>query len=214
MKNKSIVIVSILALAALFIGAVSFYKSNESASLNNLSKDGAPFVRAHAATFGDNKKNITVVEFIDPECEACAYFSPVVDALYKDYYEDIRIVVRYLDNHKNSKYAVKILESARLQNKYKEVLDVIFKTQGKWAKHGNEKPQLLWEDLKSVEGLDVAKLRKDFDTIDVNEMLKLDREDAQTLKVRGTPSFFVNGKKLEKLSGQGLFDLVEAELYK
>lgn len=214
MKNKNIVIVSIVVLAAIFIGAASFYKSNETSALQNMSQSEAPFVRPHSMILGENKKNITVVEFLDPECEACGYFHGAVKAMYKDYYEDIRLVVRYLDNHKNSKYAVKILESARKQNKYSEVLDVVFSTQGIWAQHNNERPELLWQHLPRVDGLDMKKLREDFDTINVDDMLAKDREDARTLKVRGTPSFFVNGKKLEKLSGQGLMDLVEGEIYK
>jgi len=214
MKNKGIVIGSIVALVALFIGATSFYKSNETTTLQNMSQNEAPFVRPHSMTLGENKKNITVVEFLDPECEACGYFHGAVKAMYKDYYEDIRLVVRYLDNHKNSKYVVKILEASRKQNKYSEVLDVVFSTQGIWAQHNNSRPELLWQHLPRVEGLDIQKLRADFDTIDVNKMLSQDREDARTLKVRGTPSFFVNGKKLEKLSAQGLMDLVEGEIYK
>ena len=45
-------------------------------------------------------------------------------------------------------------------------------------------------------------------------MLNLDRKDASTLGVRGTPSFFVNGKKLRELSHKALLDLVESEIYK
>ena len=214
MKNKGIVIGSILALVGLFIGATSFYNNSQSEALESMSQNEAPFVRPHSMILGENKRDITVVEFLDPECEACGYFHGAVNAMYKEYYEDIRLVVRYLDNHKNSKYAVKILESARKQDKYKEVLDIIFATQGIWAQHGNPRPELIWQHLPRVEGLDIQKLRADFDTINVDSMLSQDRSDAAKLKVRGTPSFFVNGKKLEKLSAQGLMDLVESEIYK
>lgn len=214
MKNKSIVVISLLVLVGLFIGALSFYKSNESSKLEKFASSGEPFVRPHSPTFGDNKKNVTVVEFLDPECEACGYFHGPVKAMFKEYYQDIKLVVRYLDNHKNSRFAIKLLETGKLQGKYKEVLDVIFTTQGKWAQHNNEKPQLLWQFLSEIEGLDFEKFKNDFKNIDVDEALSLDRKDAKTLGVRGTPTFFVNGKKLERLSQQALFDLVESEIYK
>jgi len=214
MKNKSIVIVSILVLAAIFIGATSFYKKSETTSFEGMNQSEAPFVRAHSMSMGDNKKNITVVEFMDPQCGACAQFHKVVKEMYKNYYEDIRLVIRYLDNHRNSKYVIKILESARNQNKYNEVLDVIFATQGIWAQHNNEKPELVWQHLARIDDLDMKKLRADFETINLDTMLSQDRADAGTLNVRGTPSFFVNGKKLERLSAQGFFDLVESEVYK
>lgn len=214
MKNKSVVLISIVVLIGLFIGGISFYNNSQDTQRQSLSQGEAPFVRDHSISFGDNKKNITVVEFLDPECEACAYFSGAVNAMFKENYEDIRLVIRYLDNHKNSKYAIKILESARKQNMYKEVLDVVFSSQNKWAKHNNEAPELLWSELAIIDGLDMQKLKKDFETINVDEMLSLDRKDATTLQVRGTPTFFVNGIKLKRLSPQSLMDLVESEIYK
>ena len=44
--------------------------------------------------------------------------------------------------------------------------------------------------------------------------LNLDRIDGQTLKVRATPEFFVNGKLLVDFSYKGLLNLVESEIYK
>ena len=214
MKNKNIVVISIFAVVALFFGAWSFYNDNESEKLKKFSSSGEPFIRAHSPSFGDNKKGIVVVEFLDPECEACAYFYPMIKQVYKDNYEDIKLVYRYLDNHKNSKFAVKLLESARKQDKYKESLDVIFKTQNKWALHNAEKPQLLWQYLSEIEGMDMVRLKKDFQEINVDTMLSQDRADATKLGVRGTPTIFVNGKKLNRLSGQSLNDLVDSEIYK
>ncbi len=214
MKNKSIVVISIFAVVALFFGAWSFYNDNESEKLKKFSSSGEPFIRAHSPSFGDNKKGVVVVEFLDPECEACAYFYPFIKQVFKDHYEDIKLVYRYLDNHKNSKYVVKILESARKQDKYKESLEVIFKNQNKWALHNNEKPQLLWQYLSEIEGMNIEKLKKDSQKINVDLMLSQDRLDAAKLGVQGTPTIFVNGKKLKRLSEQSLYDLVVSEIYK
>lgn len=93
-------------------------------------------------------------------------------------------------------------------------MDVVFDTQPIWAAHGSSKPKMIWKFLMRIEGLDIDKLQKDFDTIDISDMLSLDRSDASTLNVRGTPSFFVNGKKLDKLGYTNLLDLVESEIYK
>lgn len=214
MKNKAVVLGSIVALVVGFIAVLSFYKDSQAQGLKELTHTDAPFIRDHSTKFGDNKKGIYVVEFIDPECEACAYYHPVIKELFRNYYEDIQLVIRYLDNHKNSKFAVRILEASKKQNMYKPTLDMIYASQGVWAQHGNPKPLLLWEELKKVEGLDVEKLKKDFENTNVDEIVKLDRQDATALQVRGTPTIFVNGEKLEKLSYQGLFDLVESKLFK
>ena len=134
--------------------------------------------------------------------------------VYKEYHEDIQLVVRYIPNHKNSRFAVKILEASRVQNKYEEVLSVIFEKQPLWAEHNNEKPELLWEFLSVIPELDINKLKEDSKDPQIDKIMDIDTQDANQLNVRGTPTIFVNEKKLERLSQQDLFDLIEAEIYK
>jgi protein-disulfide isomerase len=217
MQNKKTVFISILILGLISIGAIFAFNKNESKIIEKLAEQNsseAPFIREHSAKFGDNKKNITIVEFVDPECGACRAFEPAVYNIYKEYYEDVQLVIRYLANHKNSEFVIKILEASRAQNKYKEVSRIIYKYQPIWASSTNPNVESLWTYLKEVEGLDVAKLKEDVAIIDISKMLKLDREDAKTLNVRGTPSFFVNGKELKDLIYQDFLDLVETEIYK
>jgi protein-disulfide isomerase len=216
MKNKSLALSSIIALVLVFGVAWFFYTQQKQDNLEKLAQNSseAPFIREHSPRFGDNTKNVTLVEFVDPMCEACAAFHPTVQKITHEYADEMRLVVRYLASHSHSKYAVKILEASRKQNKFKEVLDVMFRTQNLWAVHGNEKPQMLWDFLKEVQQLNISQLREDFEKVNLDDILALDTQDARTLKVRGTPTFFVNGKKLEDFSFQGLYDFVELEIYK
>jgi protein-disulfide isomerase len=215
MKNKKLVLSTILLLIVGSIVAVLAYQKSIDTKNQELltNQNGAPFTREHSPSFGENKNNVIITEFLDPECESCSAFHPIIKEVFNDYKKETKLVLRYLDNHGNSKFAVKILESARLQDKYKETLEVIFKYQPLWAPHHNPQPQLLWTFLPEA-GLDMKKLRADFNTIDVDKMLELDRIDAQVLGVRGTPTFFVNGKRLQELSHKALLDLVESEIYK
>lgn len=215
MQNKKLVLGSLVALIVLFIGLASFYKSNEVKEDEKkvLSKSDL-LIREHSIKFGENKKNISVVEFVDPECESCAMFHPILRKLYKEYHEDIQLVVKYIPNHLNSKFAIRILEASREQNKYEEVLSVIFEKQPLWAQHNNEKPELLWEFLSTIPDLDMNKLKEDSKNPKIDKIMEIDSSDARELQVRGTPTIFVNGKRLAVLSQKDLFDLVEAEIYK
>jgi len=215
MKNKKVVLLSVVLLIIGFIAVTVFYQKNEDKKIQKMASksSGAPFVREHSPSFGKNENKVTIVEFLDPECEACRAFHPAIKKVFKEYSDESRLVVRYLANHKNSKFVVRLLEAARKQGKYNETLDVIFKYQPKWAQHNNPKPQLLWDFLVEA-NLDMVKLREDFDSNYIDGMLSLDRADATKLKVRGTPTFFVNGKELKRLSYQSLLDLVESEIYK
>ena len=215
MQNKKLVLGSLVALIVLFIGLASFYKSNEVKEDEKkvLSKSDL-LLREHSIKFGENKKNISVVEFVDPECESCAMFHPILRKLYKEYHEDIQLVVKYIPNHLNSKFAIRILEASREQNKYEEVLSVIFEKQPLWAQHNNEKPELLWEFLSTIPDLDMNKLKEDSTNPKIDKIMEIDSSDAREIGVRGTPTIFVNGKRLAVLSQKDLFDLVEAEIYK
>ncbi len=217
MQNKKTVITSIIVVLSIFIIAAMFFKSEKQEKIEKLAQNnenGAPFVREHSVKFGNNKKNVVITEFTDPECPSCRAFYPAIYNIYKDNYDDISLVVRYLDNHKNSKYVIKILEASRKQNKYKEVQALVYKYQPAWADKQNPNPKILWTFLPNIEDLDIEQLKKDVSSINIDKMLELDRKDATTLGVRGTPSFFVNGKKLETLSYQEFVDLVESEIYK
>lgn len=215
MKNKKIVLFTLILLVVGFIAAITAYQNSVDTKNQELvvNSNGAPFSRDYSPAFGENKNNVIITEFLDPECEACSRFHPIIKEVFNDYKMETKLVIRYLANHENSKFAVRLLEAARLQNKYNEALEVIFKYQPKWAEHNNTNPGLLWNFLPEA-GLDMVKLKEDFQNNNIDEMLNLDRKDATTLGVRGTPSFYVNGKVLRKLSHKALLDLVESEIYK
>lgn len=217
MQNKKLVLSTLVAVIAFFVGFSFFYK-NDSKSTQNIAVENINelLVRDYSYKMGENSKNISVVEFLDPECESCAIYSTVVKRLYKEYYGDIQIVVKYLDNHKNSRFTIQILEAARVQGKYEEVLDMMFEKHSLWASHyaSVDKPELLWQFLKEISDLDIEKLKEDMKNPKIDEIIKQDREDANALGVRGTPTIFVNGKQLQELSHKALFDLVEKEIYK
>ena len=215
MKNKKVVLLSIVLLILGFIAVSMFYQKSEDKKTQKMASDssGAPFEREHSPKFGENDNNVVIVEFLDPECEACGAFHPIIKKVFNEYEKETKLVIRYLDNHTNSKFVVRILEASRKQGKFKKTLDVVFKYQPKWADHYNPKPQLLWDFLPEA-GLDMIKLKNDFENNSIDEILNLDRMDATKLRVRGTPTFYVNGKKLPTLSYKSLLDLVESEIYK
>ncbi len=213
MENKKLVFSFMVILLAVFIAATYLFNQNQKNKLEGFTKkDEAPFVRENAISFGENRANVVIVEFFDPECESCQAFYPAVKEVYKQYYKDIKLVIRYLANHKNSAYIIKVLEATRLQNKYIESLEVIFKYQTIWANHNDPQPELVWQYLPEA-GLDMKKLKEDFLKLDVSSLIKEGFEDAKALGVRGTPTFFVNGKELQELSYQALLDLVEKEIF-
>lgn len=208
MQNGLKVLVSLVLVAVLFVAASMFY--NDSKSENNLKLEDKETIlkRDYSYRIGENEKNVTVVQFIDPECESCAIFHEYVKNIYKDYYNEIEIVTKYVPNHMNSTFAIKLLEASRNQGLYDETLDVIFSTQNDWAEHNNEKPELLYIFLAQIPNMDIEKLKVDSEDKNIENIIKQDRDDAISLGVLGTPTLFVNGELLKRLSSDDLFDLV------
>lgn len=177
-------------------------------------------VRPDSYFLGSTDARVTLVEFLDPECEGCAAFHPIVKKLLKDYEGRIRLVVRYMPLHPNSLSAAAFTEAAGEQGKYWQAQELLFQRQNEWGqKHGpaaasQPPPNInqLFQKYAEELGLDLAKANA---AVQGNRYLaKIDRDkkDGETLGVRQTPTFFVNGRQLARLSEADLRALIDAEM--
>lgn len=191
----------------------------DAGSEDNASVDSAPapaprwnvYVREHSPVIGPADARVTIVEFFDPACEACRAFYPIVHQILERHPRDVRLVLRYTPLHEGSEEAVRILETARLQNEFEPVLTALFQQQPQWAAHGTPRLDLAW-DAAGAAGLNVNTARAAMNGRRINAALRQDIADAATLNVRGTPTFFVNEKPLTNFGPQQLYDLVLSEL--
>lgn len=161
-------------------------------------------------TLGPGDAPVTLVEFLDPECEACRAAYPIVKDLMADYEGQVRLVVRYVPGHNNSALAAAAIEEAGKQGRYWETLEYFFAKQPEWGEQ--QQPQMdAFLRYGSELGLDVQRLRAALASPDLT---KVDRDaaDGQALGIRGTPTFFVNGTLVEELSEQGLRAAIDEAL--
>ncbi|HEY6126345.1 MAG TPA: thioredoxin domain-containing protein [Steroidobacteraceae bacterium] len=171
----------------------------------------ARLVRPHSPVLGAAKARVTVVEVLDPACEACRAFAPVVEQLLFLYPDDVRVVVRFADFHPVSLQAIRLLEAAHQQGKFHVLLSALYDRQQEWASHSAPDPARAWKIAGDV-GIDIARARKDALAAKVDDMLRLEAEDLAELKVERTPTFFVNGKPLPSFGDKQLLDLVASEV--
>lgn len=169
------------------------------------------YVRQHSPVIGPANARVTIVEFFDPACEACRAFYPIVHEIMRRHPNDVRLVLRYTPLHDGSEEAARILETARLQNVFEPVLTSLFQQQPQWANHYGADLWLAWSAAGAA-GLNVEEARAAMNARHINSALAQDIADAQTLGVRGTPTFFVNERPLTNFGPQQLYDLVLAEL--
>ena len=161
---------------------------------------------------GPADAKVIIVEFFDPGCETCRAFAAPVKGFLSAHPGKIRLVKRYAPFHHGADKVVQILEAARLQGKYWEALDVMFERQPIWASHHDPQPEMIWQFLPSVPGLDIDQLRQDMNDPKILEIVRQDIADAKALGVRKTPTFFVNGKSLRRFGYEPLKALVDGEV--
>ena len=199
---------------------VRITNSNSSGNSTNNSINLETLIRPDSPTLGAADAKVTVVEFLDPECESCAAFAPVVKKILKDYEGKIRLVVRYMPLHPNSLSAATFTEAAGEQGKYWQTQELLFQKQPEWGtKHGpSPQPQAdvntLFKKYASELGLDTKKMDAAFAENRYSAKLQRDLKDGQTLGVRQTPTFFVNGRKLARFSESDLRALIDEEMKK
>ena len=213
--NTRTLIVSILVAALAIFGLGAWYVSQpdgvELSSVTPIEAEDA-LVRSHSPILGPTDAPVTVVEFFDPACEACRAFHPTVKGILADHPEDVRVVVRYTPFHgEASEVAIKALEAARMQGVFEPVLEALLEAQPRWASHGTPNVDLVME-VAAAAGLDPEAARDQMRAPDVIGTLNQDRADVEAVGIRGTPTFFVNGKPLPEFGPDQLIALVEAEV--
>lgn len=173
----------------------------------------AALASEHAPSVGDPNAPVHIVEFIDPACETCALFFPMVKAWMNQVPGQIRLSVRHVPFHSGSEHAVRILEASRLQGKYWETLEALLASQQTWTRNHTVIPERLPEAVANV-GLDMAQLDADLNAMQVLTNMERDQEDAIFLKVRATPQYYVNERPLEVFGAEQLAQLVREEIEK
>jgi len=214
MSMRLIVQITVVVVLVVFFGA-GFWHERRLVKLkaDQAAAFSAALVRAHAPIIGPAEAPVTIVEFFDPSCESCRAFYPIVKQIIARFAGDVRLVLRYAAFHEGSDEVVRMLEAARSQNLFEPVLEALLKAQPNWAVHGNPNLQLAWQVALSA-GLDTDRAKIDLTQPAIEQVLRQDAEDVQTLEVRGTPTFFVNGKPLSALGPRQLYDAVANEVQK
>jgi protein-disulfide isomerase len=221
---KILALIGVVVVVAAVIGA-GYYRDSVQGERKGNASAGGPLVRPDSPALGPADAPVTVVEFLDPECESCGAFYPTMKRILKDYDGKVRLVVRYMPLHPNSATAAAVTEAAGEQGKYWEMQELLFRRQPEWGEiHGHgghaapaarrEPFPVLYERYASELGLDVGKVRDAVAQNRYASKVERDRRDGQSLGVTRTPTFFVNGRQLARFSQHDLRALIEEELKK
>lgn len=160
-------------------------------------------------TRGDASAPVTVIEFTDFECPACAAMHPVLEEVLPTYGNKVRFVVRNypLTKHSHARKAAEAADAANAQGKFFEYTALLFKNQ-----NALDVPSL--KKYASQVGLDRVRFDAELDKGVHATDVKHDLEDGEVAGIDSTPTIFINGVKLEDLTPEGLRAAIDKALAK
>jgi protein-disulfide isomerase len=140
---------------------------------------------------GNKNAKITIVEFSEFQCPFCSRVGPTLKRIQKEYGNKVRIVFKHnpLSFHKDAPAASAAAEAAGKQGKFWEMHDLLFKNQ-RALKRAN------LDSYAKELGLDMKRFAADIDSPAIKSKIAKHQALATQLKARGTPHFFVNGRRL------------------
>ena len=207
--NKKTVFVSVAGILLLAFGlATVIYKNHQSTQSTSGGRNQSVTERQGAPVKGPADARVTIVEFFDPACGTCADFYPLVKKLIDQYPGKVRVMMRYAPLHTGSDEVVKMLEAAHLQGKFFPALELLFNNQQRWIVNHVSQPMRARGILNGM-ALDHDKLMTDMNSPKVSSAIQQDVQDGQTLKIKATPEFFVNGQPLPSFGYKQLTQLVK-----
>jgi protein-disulfide isomerase len=143
---------------------------------------------------------VTVVEFSDFGCPFCAMFAQgTYPSLKRDFVDTGRVRWVYIPfvmgNFPNGDDAARAGECAAEQNRFWEMKGRIYSAQNEWR--NSRRAASLFAGYAGELGLDADRFASCYREDRGGERTRLNNRAADALRVRATPSFFINGRLVE-----------------
>ncbi len=213
-KWVSISVVSALFLL-LFVGMIIVAKNKNKPQIADggikFANNGHTRVMTKEGTDATNSadvstKALTMVEYGDLQCPACKAFHPIDIQLLKAYPGQLKLVFKNFpltSAHPNAMAAAIAAEAVGRQGKYFEIVDLLYDKQDEWA--GQDNPQSKFEEYVKGLGVNVEQFKKDQKDPAIATLINDERNEGISNGVSGTPSYFINGRKIDNPSSLEAF---------
>jgi protein-disulfide isomerase len=208
-EAKLLIGIGVVTLALVVGGAFLFGRPTEPEG----PIDPSRLIKADSPQRGADNPKVTIVEFADFQCPACAAAHPIVGKVLADYPDSVRFVFRHfpLPGHKHAQLAARMAEAAGEQNKFWEMYDLLFSRQNEWSSLSDAEPRFM-EYARSLQ-LDEARVRESLDRSEIQDKISRDQSEGRSLNVTSTPTFFINGHRAVGVLSEAEFkQLIDAEV--
>ena len=165
---------------------------------------------------GNPEASVSLIEYSDFQCSACIIYYSNTKRLIEEFADDIQIIFRHYplpSIHPQAELAAQAAEAAGQQNKFWEMHNMLFDNQQSWS--GNSKAKDTFISYAQQLGLDIEKFTNDLEHKDIKNAIRDDKISGDQALIEGTPTFFLNGKKINNPRSYDKFrQLITTELTK
>lgn len=207
----SLALVSAFALAVAVLLGLAVTRDDPAAPA---AEGESVLVRADSHVLGEpGSGDVTFVEFLDLECEACRAVYPAIEQLREEYAGRVTFVVRYfpLPGHFNAERAARAVEAAAQQGEFEAMYSRMYETQDAWGEQRVPLDDLFRSFAEDLD-LDLEQYDADYAAEATAARVEKDVADGTSLGVQGTPTFFLDGERFEPTSYDDLTEALDAAL--
>jgi protein-disulfide isomerase len=173
-------------------------------------------VSARDISTGNPKAKVTLIEYADFQCPACAAYHPIIDQLLSNYKDKIFYVYRMFPlttAHPNALISAQAAYAAYKQKAFFKYDDMLFSKQTEWADLQDPKTALV--DYATLLKLDTVKFQTDMLSSEAQKYVQDSEAEATNEGINQTPTFFINGNIIQNPTSYDAFkQLIDATLNK
>ena len=171
-------------------------------------------ISARDISTGNPKAKVTLIEYADFQCPACAAYHPIVNQIIDAYKDKIFYVYRMFpleQAHPNGLISAQAAYAAYEQGAFFKYDDILYGKQTEWVPL--QDPKTAFTDYATLLKLDVNKFKTDLTSDNAQKYVKDSENEAQSEGINSTPSFFINGKIIQNPNSiDGFKTLIDAAL--
>lgn len=197
MKNLPLLLVTLIGTIALIVGvAVMFSKSASKAQ----TVDQAVLVGERRSMSGKADAKVTIVEFSDFQCPACAAIHPLIKQVKAQYPNDVAMVYRHFplsSIHPYAQVAAQAAEVAGQDGKFWEMHDRLFEQQLVWSSLKTQDEAVAkFAEYAQEFGIDKQSFMERIESDKVKAAVAEDITVGTRINVDSTPTLYINGQKV------------------
>ncbi len=163
-----------------------------------------PAITSGDWTRGNPQAKVTVIEYGDYECPACAEWSPIMNQIVANFSSTVFFAFRNFplySIHPDAQIGAEAAGAAGLQGKYWQMHDLLYQNQNAWVSVLPEAAASQFNTYASSLGLDVVKFDQDMSSTAVTDKIAADVASGNAAKIDHTPTFFVNQTQIPNPNG-------------